>query len=306
MAACQTLVDLGTRNCKSVLEVTKMLVLVPLYGADGSENSISLTNAKLKAQWILKYNDVDTEDRFYPTPIIENVATERAASEFETLNSGRKVKLRKGQRTFTGYFVQEGATFLGKIESWEKISDFGFYIFDAAGNIGYNKKANDTALYPIPVENGSFDTMLVMPTDSAVEKIMIQFDVASYFKDSSINVLKYSDLTDFNPLTDSYALIDATVECASATTTSITFTVTDTYGDAVENLVAADLVSSVGGATSKIRNTTDAADVAVTGLTENSAGNYTATFTAQTSADSMTVKVLKNGYDVVVDTIAIP
>ncbi len=75
---------------------------------------------------------------------------------------------------------------------------------------------------------------------------------------------------------------------------------------AVENLVAADLVSSVGGATSKIRNTTDAADVAVTGLTENSAGNYTATFTAQTSADSMTVKVLKNGYDVVVDTIAIP
>ena len=306
MAACQTLVDLGTRNCKSVLEVTKMLVLVPLYGADGSENSISLTNAKLKAQWILKFNDVDTEDRFYPTPIIENVATERAASEFETFNSGRKSKLRKGQRTFTGFFIQEGASFLGKIEAWENISNFGFYIFDAGGNIGYNKKANDTALYPIPVENGSFDTMLVMPTDSAVEKIMIQFDVASYFKDSSINVLKYSDLTDFNPLTDSYALIDATVECASATTTSITFTVTDTYGDAVENLVAADLVSSVGGATSKIRNTTDAADVAVTGLTENSAGNYTATFTAQTSADSMTVKVLKNGYDVVVDTIAIP
>ncbi len=55
MAACQTLVDLGTRNCKSVLEVTKMLVLVPLYGADGSENSISLTNANLKAQWIFLY-----------------------------------------------------------------------------------------------------------------------------------------------------------------------------------------------------------------------------------------------------------
>jgi hypothetical protein len=113
-------------------------------------------------------------------------------------------------------------------------------------------------------------------------------------------------LTDFNPLTDSYALIDATVECASATTTSITFTVTDTYGDAVENLVAADLVSSTTSATSKIRNTTDSSDVSVTGLTENSAGNYTATFTAQTSADSMTVKVLKNGYDVSTDAIAIP
>jgi hypothetical protein len=300
--ACQTFPNIGAKDCKSILAAAKMFVFIPLTGSDGTKNSITLALAKTLAGWVARYDEADAEDRFYPTPIMENVANERAATEFETLTSGIKIPLRKGARTITAYAIKEGFEFLAVMEKWEKLSDFGFIAFDADGNILYKKLENDTKLYPMAIQNGSFTTNMIFPTDSAVEKQMIQFDVASYEKDSCLRVLGYEDLTDFNPLSDSFALINATVEASAGTTTSVTFAVTDLNGYPVENLAITDFYTARGGTASRLYNVTDSAAVTITGLTEPTAGNYVATFSAETASDVIRITPVKSGYDITTDT----
>jgi hypothetical protein len=296
--SCQTLTDIGVKKCKSVLEVLKMIIIVPLYGSDGTKNKLTLANAKLLSAWVAKFNAVSTEDRFYPTPLLENVSTERAASEFETLNSGIKIKLRKGTRNFIGYAIKQGPEFLKAIETWEDASGFAFYGVDAAANLLYKSVSGTTDVYPLAIEDGSFDTMIILPTDSAVEKEMIQFDVASYEKDSCLKVLAYVDMTDVNLLTDAYALIDASVEGVSGTTTVVTADITDLNGYPVENLVTADFYSAVGGTASKVYNVTTSSAVTVVAAESSTvAGRYTFTFSAQSAADVIRITPVKEGYD---------
>ena len=304
--SCQTLTDIGVKKCKSVLEVLKMIIIVPIYGSNGTKNKLTLANAKLLSAWVAKFDAADSENRFYPTPLLENVSTERAASEFETLNSGIKIKLRKGTRNFIGYAIKQGPEWLKAIETWEDASGFAFYGVDAAANLLYKSVEGTTDVYPIAIEDGSFDTMIILPTDAAVEKEMIQFDVASYEKDSCLKVLAYADMTDVNLLTDSFALIDASVEGVSGTQTVVTADITDLNGYPVENLVTADFYSSVGGTASNVYNVTDAAALAVT-VAESSTvpGRYTFTFASQTVADVIRITPVKSGYDFTAGTQAL-
>ena len=65
----------------------------------------------------------------------------------------------------------------------------------------------------------------------------------------------------------------------------------------IEGLVVADFVSTVAAATSRIRNTTDAADVTITTAVESPAGTYTLSYTSQTVSDVLQPLIKKNGLD---------
>jgi hypothetical protein len=70
-------------------------------------------------------------------------------------------------------------------------------------------------------------------------------------------------------------------------------------GSPVEGLLIADFASSVTETGSKIRNTTDGADVTLTTVTESTsqAGRYTLAYTSQTVSDVLQPYVKKNGLD---------
>ena len=98
-------------------------------------------------------------------------------------------------------------------------------------------------------------------------------------------------------------LIDVFSTISAILTTGFKAALYTEYGDAltagiVEDLTTVDFVSSVGGATSRVRNSTDSADVTLTpAVIESPAGTYQFQYTAQTSGDQIILKPVANGFD---------
>ena len=98
-------------------------------------------------------------------------------------------------------------------------------------------------------------------------------------------------------------LLDVFGIFTSPSATGVTLKLVTQYGTpinptTVKGLVSADFVSSVGGATTKVRNTTDSLDVTVT-ATESATnpGTYTLAWASQTAADVIIVFCKKDGFD---------
>ena len=102
-------------------------------------------------------------------------------SQFEEAASGRMAFLRQGKRSFAGQLWAEDSTptFLGKLQK-SRCVDFGLYIVDVNGNLIGSEV--DGYLYPIPVDNPSWDPKFMFATDSEVQKIMLNFDFDRLFE----------------------------------------------------------------------------------------------------------------------------
>ena len=79
----------GRPNCVPLQSVTSKLIMVPLFGADGTANFIDLTSPL--PTWADLINEVDATKRWFPLPNFENVEMPKADSQFEEANSGRMV-----------------------------------------------------------------------------------------------------------------------------------------------------------------------------------------------------------------------
>lgn len=291
----------GVSSCKSLLQQITGIVIVPELNDSGTANSIALASAKTKAAWVAKFDAAAQKDRFYPIMNLENVEFTRADSEFETFNSGRIAKVRNGLRTFVGYAIAEGSEWFDKVKDWSS-AKWGAYFVDKDGNILYKLCSGSTALWPVLVDNVSFDPIYMNATDSEVEKIKIQFNIRMTESDGDWRVLGFDDLTPpFDPNNDFFGLVNVTAEHSSITTTGFTTTLTDYYGEAVENLVITDFALA--------EVTPTPGSITITSVTETSAGVYVFVIPAQTSADVLKLTPTKSGYDfsaVPTTTITIP
>ena len=90
----------GTINCAPIMDYADKLIFVPTFAADGTRNKISNTAIFSQATMQALIDQADATKRWYPTPQIENISGERAASTFETGATGRRYKAKKGIRTF--------------------------------------------------------------------------------------------------------------------------------------------------------------------------------------------------------------
>ncbi len=151
----------GRPNCVPIQSVTSSLIMVPLYDNDGALNGIDLSSAL--PTWSSLINQADSSKRWYPLPAFENVELPKADSQFEEANSGRKVFLRQGKRSFLGQLWEEDSSpqLLAKLQN-NRCVDFGVYIVDINGNLVGSKVGN--FLYPIPVDNPSFDPKYMFAT----------------------------------------------------------------------------------------------------------------------------------------------
>jgi hypothetical protein len=176
----------GEPNCIPIQSVTSTLIQVPLYASDGTRNGIDLS-APLPT-WSTLVNKTDASMRWFPLPKFENVEMPKADSQFEESNSGRKVFLREGVRSFAGELWAEDSstTLLGKLKG-NRCVDFGVYIVDVNGNLVGSEE--NGFLYPVPVDNPSFDPRWMVATDSTTSKIMVGFDFARLFDDSTLYMI---------------------------------------------------------------------------------------------------------------------
>ena len=275
----------GLVNCIKGFKKTTGFLIVPILANDGFRNSINLSPG-INLQNKVKHTDPSS--RFYPVNDLKDVELPTAESRFETAKDGSKFKLADGIKSFKAVIYEAGSMFASKLQgvSCEK---YGVYLYDIDGNLRGIKE--DDELYPIEI--GGWDTIFMDATDDNVSKIQIQFDFDILLKISRYWVLSSTDLG-VNPNT-LLGLVDANLTEVSSGATSTVLTISSDYGSGLTALPIVGLTTADFSA----YNDTDAASVSVT-VAESTTidGEYTLTYTSQTVADKVTIKVLPaSGYE---------
>jgi hypothetical protein len=250
-------------------------------------NYIDLT--LLLPVWNDLINEADASKRWFPLPNFENVELPKADSQFEEANSGRMVFLRQGKRSFSGELWAEDSTptLLGKLQN-NRCVDFGVYIVDVNGNLVGSKVGTD--LYPIPVDNPSFNPTFVFATDSTTQKIMVTFDFDRLFDESTMYMITPIEAgVNFNDLS---GLLDVVFSNTGTTATTFQATLALEYGTALNPI---QFLGAVAGDFLLFNN--DTSSVVTITVVEGPAGDYLFTFTAQTTGDEMVLSISKDGYD---------
>lgn len=278
----------GRPNCVPIQSVTSKLILVSLRGTDGTLNGIDLSLPV--PVWSDLVNELDASKRWFPLPEFENVELPKADTQFEEANSGRMVYLRQGKRSFTGELWAEDSspTLLGKLQN-NRCVEFGVYIVDVNGNLVGSK--SNGFLYPIPVDNSSFDPKYMFATDSTTSKIMVGFDFNRLFDESTMYMIQVAEAgINFNELD---GLLDVNITDIVSTVTNVTFKAELDYGTALNPIkfqggVLADFT---------LTNNTTGLPVTITAVVENPiiAGSYTATVPL-TLLTAYTLTVVKTGF----------
>lgn len=279
----------GRPNCVPIQSVTSRLIMVPKYANDGTINKIDLT-ATLPV-WSTLINQTDVSKRWFPLPYFENVELAKADTTFEEANSGRMVFIRQGKRSFAGELWADDSSpqFLGKLQT-NRCVEFGVYIVDVNGNLIGSKIG--TSLFPISVDNPSFDPKIMFATDKTIQKIMVAFDFDRLFDESTMWMITPTEAgQDFNDLN---GLIDVNMTNVSNTSTTRVFKAFLDYGTAINPIkfkggVLADFT---------LRNDTTNAVIVITSVVENVgiAGQYLLTAPAFVVGNIYTIKVVKTGY----------
>ena len=278
----------GRPSCVTIQSVTSKLILVPLQDSTGAKNSLDLTTTFDTSVFSALINQVDASKRWFPLPQFENVELAKADSTFEEAPSGRKVFIKQGKRSFAGQLWSETPQLLGKIHD-NRCVDFGVYIVDVNGNLVGSKIG--TKLYPIPVDNESFEAKMMFATDSAVQKIMVGFDFYRLFDESTMWLLTPSDTTDSFDFNSLEGLLDVVLTKVSATTTTLVLKAELNYGTAKNPIKVLGLIAP--NFTLKNRNTNST--VTITSSTYSN-DEYTLNFSAQTLGHFVIATVTKTGY----------
>lgn len=275
MAGCNCNVGLsntGRPGCVPIQSVTSKLIMVPLKNSTGVANFIDLT-APLPNWVVTLVNNPDASERWFPLPSFENVELPKADSQFEEANSGRMAFLRQGKRSFAGELWGEYSTptLLGKLLAGRCV-EFGIFVVDVNGNL-IGSKVGD-GLFPIPVDEQSWDPKFMFATDATVQKIMLGFDFDRLFDESTMFMITPTEAgINFNELE---GLIDVNLtETAQVTTASVTFEATLDYGTALNPILFQGAVL----ADFDLFDVTNTAAVAIEALAELPAGTYTITQT---------------------------
>jgi hypothetical protein len=270
--------------------------MVPLESSAGALNFLDLTTAPTLASINALINQSDSSLRWYPLPIFEKVELPKADSTFEEAPSGRKLFIKQGKRSFTGELWNGTNQLLGKIQD-NRCIEFGVYIVDINGNLVGSKVGN--SLYPIPVDNQSFDAKMMYATDTTVPKIMVGFDFYRLFDESTMWIITPEETGfDFNSFE---GLLDISMAKTASTTTSLTVSAVLDYGTAlnpikVSGLVAADFT---------LVNATTGAPIAISGVTAGTGVNsnvYALAIASTPLLTPLTLTVQKTGYVGILET----
>lgn len=301
MAGCNCeagLSNTGQPSCVPIQSVTSSLIMVPLKDSQGVKNGIDLS-ATLPV-WEDLINDADESKRWFPLPQFENVELPKADSQFEEANSGRMAFLRQGKRSFSGELWGEDSTptLLGKLQAGRCVA-FGIYIVDVNGNLVGSKE--DGYLYPIPVDEQSWNPVFMFATDSTVQKIMLGFDFNRLFDESTMYMITGAEANeDFNGLS---GLIDVNLEITSQTpTTTVVFKAFFDYGTALNPII----FSGASQPDFALLNLDTNLPLTIDGINEQPDGTYTITQVGNllTSGENYRLSVNKTGFIGKVDFLA--
>lgn len=293
--SCDVLLgNAGAPGCVASHGVARKLIRVPLIADDGTENKIDLSVALDQAAITALINQADPSKRWYPTPNFKTVTQEREDSITESFDDGSVAFVRDGVKTFTGFITKPASPQLVGVLKDDRCTTFGVFIVDDAGNL-IGRDISDGFLYPIPVDNGSYNPTYIEPTDTTVAKVNLVFNFSTLFQDENIGFIAADDID--ATLLNENGLKDVVFTEISSSTTELQITASFIYGPSNAKLPVTGLL----GADFVLSNTQGGVIVAVTldGSTETTDGSYTLDFTSdpQTASETYALSVSKNGLD---------
>lgn len=287
----------GVANCVPLQSVTSKLVLVPLKKADGTLNYIDMTQpfiswdgtAYADAQLLCELSD--TNSRWFPLPNFENVEMPKEDSLFEEASSGRKVFLRSGKRGFMGeLWADDSSPALLKEIQNARCVDFGVYIVDVNGSLVGLRSEDATKLYPIKVDNASWDAQMVFATDTTTQKIKVSFDFDRNIDEGLLYMITDEENTGTSFLSlEGLQTVNASIGTLVAGT-SITVAVVGNFGTVYNPQLITGL--ALGDFTA----TKNGANLVISAVSEATSGIYTLTVPALVATDVVVVNILGNGY----------
>jgi len=275
----------GVPSCVTIADITRCLVFTTDLDSTGAIKEYSKDDLDAFSFVEPLLNAPIFDDRFLPTPELENVENIRDEAVFQEFNSGNKAKVRDGFKNFTGYIVQAPRELVGQLKELA-CTDFGAYILDKQGNfLGY-QGSTSSVLRPIYIDKNTLDVQYVEATDSEVAMIMIKFQWKQSMLDENIKLISASDL-DYT-CTDLYGLLDVCGTPTPSSATEFSVTLTTEYGTNVDGLVAGDFT---------LTNETTASSVTPASVTAIGNGVYNFVIPAQTTGDVLSLDASKDRYD---------
>ena len=198
------------------------------------------------------------------------------------------------------YFISEGKKMVSfqligtpaKLKQYVdslRCQTIGFYGVSASGQL-LGKRESADEIVPIPIQNQTIYSKIIDKTKETLAKMQVTFMIDERFDDADLVFIPSDQIT--ADLLTTEALIEATATAGATTTTttsmeiqldfSLSGQVSAATTSGLEPLQNFDVTTYFA-----IYNNTTLASVAVSGVTESSttAGLYTLTFTAQTTAD---------------------
>jgi hypothetical protein len=293
-------------DCLTLMDVAQKLIFMQTYDSTGNQNYMDLTVTLDQAYFSAKINQTDKSKRWYVTPDLNNVNDKRADAVTEKMSDDTEEHIRDGVGTFEGVFLKsKGSPKMKKSIDTLRCNEVSALVIDKVGNIYGHRSTDDTKLYPIRLDAGSVNAILMKPTDSTVPKLSIKFNWHTSENDACLGLVSANDLaSDATPLAWK-GLLDVKVKFSAISTAGVTATLYTDFGTVlapttVKGAVIAEFISYYTSATSKARNITSGAEVSLTSVTETPAnsGIYVIVFAAaQTVGHKIAFKLLKTGYD---------
>lgn len=275
----------GIPSCVAIGDIARCLIFDTELDSSGNveERTVAdLQSFSVVETWL---NNTNFDDRWLPTPELENVENIRDEAVFQEFNSGNKAKVRDGFKNFTGYIVQAPRELVGQLKKIA-CSDMGAYIIDKSGNLMGYKGSSTSVLRPILIDKNTLDVQFVEATDSEVSMIMIQFQWKQSMLDENIKLVP-ADEMDYG-CADLYGLLDVCGTPVPSSATEFSVTLTTNYGTNVTGLVAGDFT---------LTNETTSASVTPTSVTDAGSGVYNFVIPAQTTGDVLELTASKDRFD---------
>jgi hypothetical protein len=293
MAACNcdiTLNNTGTPSCTPIMGVGVKPIMVPLTADDGTANVITISSyTGSQAEWDARTENLDRSKRYYPLPEFKNVEDIKGDTIFESFNDTSNLFVQEGTRTYTGILPNQAPTLLGNLKD-AKCTKFGLFIIDDCGNLIGNISSDGLSLEPVPVDQNTWNPILIKSTDTTVQKIQLSFEFSRLTKDEDLRIIKSTDSQ--IALLDLEGLVDLEASFANEATTGVEATVSYDRGEAAK-------VAFTGVLFTEWTLFNKDTQLAVTVLTgpESPAGTYTLTWAAEPSGDVLQLSLIKDGFE---------
>lgn len=287
----------GLPSCVEALKVARGLGVINAIANDGTENRIDISVDTLGTVVSDLLVNADISKRLLPITDLRNVDFPKEDTQYETDNANQKAFVRDGIQSFTAEKWEVPAGFDLKLKQMRCPSNTT-YLFTRRGMVGIKKlDSTDGKYYLYGIKMQAFAPDFVMPTATTVAKEMIAFDFDATVEKGELWEIPYSELgVTYDELV---GLLDVNYETIDAVTgggtTSVGLRITTDYGSGLMNNQTVDGLVTGDFVVTDLTTSLAVAGLAVTEVVDD---KYTISWTSETSADVIEIKLdLATGFE---------